>query len=106
MALIDVKGGMYDDDAGGSPSPELRELIETLSGPASPRELRGEGQLLGVRQSGYSDLKFARLARDRRLIALARGWAERLLDEDREILAPLGHEAQRMTLDEDRRGFA
>jgi ATP-dependent DNA helicase RecG len=87
----------------------LEALVETSDGFALAEvdlELRGEGQLLGVRQSGYSDLRFARLARDRTLIALARSWAERLLDEDREILAPLGREAERMTLDEDRRGFA
>ena len=67
-------------------------------------ELRGEGQLLGVRQSGYSDLKFARLARDRRLIAKARGWAEELVDADDSIVEPLRREGGR--LDEDHRGFA
>ena len=67
-------------------------------------ELRGEGQLLGVRQSGYSDLKFARLARDRRLIAKARAWSEELVDAEAEIVEPLRREAER--LDEDRRGFA
>jgi ATP-dependent DNA helicase RecG len=67
-------------------------------------ELRGEGQLLGVRQSGYSDLKFARLTRDRRLIADARAWAERLVDVEDSVLEPLRREARR--LDEDNRGFA
>jgi ATP-dependent DNA helicase RecG len=67
-------------------------------------ELRGEGQLRGTRQSGWSDLKFARLARDRKLIARARTWAERLLDEDEALVGPLDREAER--LDEDRRGFA
>jgi ATP-dependent DNA helicase RecG len=66
-------------------------------------ELRGEGQLLGVRQSGLSDLKFARLLRDRELIAKARAWAERLMDEDPAVLDPLGREAERV---EDNRGFA
>ena len=67
-------------------------------------ELRGEGQLLGVRQSGYSDLKFARLARDRRLIADARAWAEKLVDAEDAVVEPLRGEARR--LDEDHRGFA
>ena len=87
----------------------LEALVETSDGfqlAEVDLELRGEGQLLGVRQSGYSDLKFARIARDRELIAKARAWAERLVDEDREILYPFGREAERMTLDEDRRGFA
>ena len=68
-------------------------------------ELRREGQLLGVRQSGYSDLKFARLTRDRDLIAQARAWAEKIVDEDPEIVSPLRREAEEK-LDEDHRGFA
>ena len=87
----------------------LEALVETSDGfqlAEVDLELRGEGQLLGVRQSGYSDLKFARMVRDRELIAKARAWAERLVDEDREILDPLGREVERMTLDEDSRGFA
>jgi ATP-dependent DNA helicase RecG len=84
----------------------LEALVETSDGFALAEvdlELRGEGQLLGVRQSGYSDLKFARLARDRALIAKARTWAERLVDEDPAVLDPLGREADRVA---DNRGFA
>jgi ATP-dependent DNA helicase RecG len=84
----------------------LEALVETSDGfelAEVDLELRGEGQLLGVRQSGYSDLKFARLLRDRELIVKARAWAERLLDEDPAVLEPLGREADRV---EDRRGFA
>jgi ATP-dependent DNA helicase RecG len=66
-------------------------------------ELRGEGQLLGVRQSGLPDLKFARLSRDRELISKARTWAERLLDGDEEILYPLGRKVERIA---HHRGFA
>ena len=67
-------------------------------------ELRREGSLLGVRQSGYSDLKFARLTRDRELIAKARAWAEELDDGDAATLAPLRAEVERRN--EDHRGFA
>ncbi|HEY3071134.1 MAG TPA: ATP-dependent DNA helicase RecG, partial [Gaiellaceae bacterium] len=63
-------------------------------------ELRGEGQLLGTRQSGLPDLKFARLARDRKLIEKARAWAADLVDSD----GPLLDEAERIY--EDHRGFA
>jgi ATP-dependent DNA helicase RecG len=63
-------------------------------------ELRGEGQLLGTRQSGLPDLKFARLARDLRLIEKARAWAAELVDSE----GPLLDEAERMN--EDHRGFA
>jgi len=45
-------------------------------------ELRGEGQLLGTRQSGLSDLRFTRLRTDRALLEQARGDAEALLDYD------------------------
>ena len=84
----------------------LDALVETSDGfelAEVDLELRGEGQLLGVRQSGLSDLKFARLVRDRELIAQARTWAEQLVDEDPAILDPLGREADRL---EDHRGFA
>jgi ATP-dependent DNA helicase RecG len=43
-------------------------------------EIRGEGQLLGTRQAGLSDLRFTRLRADRKLLEEARGWAEELVD--------------------------
>ena len=60
-------------------------------------ELRGGGQLLGTRQSGLTDLRFAHLRKDRQLLerarALADGLAERpgpLLDEaEARLAAPL-----------------
>jgi ATP-dependent DNA helicase RecG len=67
-------------------------------------ELRGEGQLLGTRQSGLPDLKFARLGRDRDLIRKARAWAERLVDERDELTEPLRRQAT--WIDENHRGFA
>ena len=45
-------------------------------------ELRGEGQLLGTRQSGWSDLRFTKLRVDRDLIERARALANELRDED------------------------
>ncbi len=44
-------------------------------------EIRGEGQLLGARQSGLSDLRFVRLRRDRALLESARDAARELHDE-------------------------
>ena len=67
-------------------------------------ELRGEGQLLGTRQSGLPDLKFASLTRDRKLIAQARRWAEELSADGSDALQPLRREAERLL--EDHRGFA
>ena len=45
-------------------------------------ELRGEGQLLGTRQSGLGDLRFTRLRADRDLLARARELAHALAGED------------------------
>lgn len=45
-------------------------------------ELRGEGTILGARQKGRSDLKLARLLRDRDLVVDARALAVQLVDED------------------------
>jgi ATP-dependent DNA helicase RecG len=44
-------------------------------------EIRGEGQLLGARQSGFSDLRYVRLRRDQQLLARARESARALEDE-------------------------
>jgi ATP-dependent DNA helicase RecG len=81
----------------------LEALVETTDGfrlAEVDLELRGEGQLLGTRQSGLPDLKFARLARDRELIVQARSWAQELVDSD----GPLYAEVERLY--EDHRGFA
>jgi ATP-dependent DNA helicase RecG len=80
----------------------LEALVETSDGfrlAEVDLELRGEGQLLGTRQSGLPDLKFARLARDRELIQKARAWAEELADAE----GPLLDEAERLYADS--RGF-
>src|SRR4029079_1061372 len=90
-------------EAGARALEALVEPNDRVELAAVEMELRGEGQLLGTRQSGLSDLKFVRLARDRKLIVQAREWAERLAGEDGEALAPLLEEAQRI---EDHRGFA
>jgi ATP-dependent DNA helicase RecG len=90
-------------------TPEARERLQALVDKSDgfalaevDLELRGEGQLLGTRQSGLPDLKFARLARDRDLIAQARTWAAELVEED----GPLLDEVQRFFADADHRGFA
>jgi ATP-dependent DNA helicase RecG len=41
-------------------------------------DIRGGGQLLGTRQSGLSDLRFARLREDRPLLERARAAADEL----------------------------
>jgi len=48
-------------------------------------ELRGEGTILGARQQGRSDLRLARLSKDREVLGVARGLAEEVLDTDPDL---------------------
>jgi ATP-dependent DNA helicase RecG len=58
-------------------------------------ELRGAGELLGTRQSGLADFRFARLRADRTLLERARKAAAELADED----GPLADEVERAFAD-------
>ncbi|MHB9148766.1 MAG: ATP-dependent DNA helicase RecG [Thermoleophilia bacterium] len=49
---------------------------------------RGEGQVFGERQSGWGDLRVARLLRDQRLLMDARGEARRMLAADPDLDDP------------------
>jgi ATP-dependent DNA helicase RecG len=63
----------------------LEALVETTDGfelAEVDLELRGEGQLLGKRQSGLSDLRFTKLRADRPLLELARAAAQELIDAE------------------------
>jgi ATP-dependent DNA helicase RecG len=51
-------------------------------------EIRGEGSILGLRQAGPTDLRFARLLRDRRELAQARHVARRALAQDPRLQRP------------------
>jgi ATP-dependent DNA helicase RecG len=85
----------------------LEALVETSDGfklAEVDLELRGEGQLLGTRQSGLPDLRFASLTRDRKLVEKARRWAEELATDESDAVQPLRRQAER--LNEDHRGFA
>jgi ATP-dependent DNA helicase RecG len=62
----------------------LEAMVETADGfelAERDLEIRGEGQLLGARQSGLSDLRFVRLRRDQELLERAREAARALEDE-------------------------
>src|SRR5215208_1509764 len=61
----------------------LEALVATTDGfelAEKDLEIRGEGQLLGTRQAGFSDLKFTRLRADRPLLERAREAAKALVD--------------------------
>src|SRR5579885_369841 len=63
----------------------LQALVDTNDGfelAEIDLDLRREGQLLGTRQSGWSDLRFTRLRADRELVEQARAIAAGLRDED------------------------
>jgi ATP-dependent DNA helicase RecG len=65
-------------------------------------ELRGEGQLLGTRQSGLTDLKFAKLRADRPLLERAREVARELVH----VHGPLDAEVERRFADLDHEALA
>jgi len=76
----------------------LQALVDSNDGFALAEidlELRGEGQLLGTRQKGLSDLRFTRLRSDRRLLERARRVAAALAADE----GPLRDEVERMFAD-------
>jgi ATP-dependent DNA helicase RecG len=78
----------------------LEALVSTTDGfelAEVDLELRGEGQLLGTRQSGLSDFRFTRLRADRDLLEQAREVAEELVDYD----GPLNDEVERLFAEHD-----
>ena len=78
----------------------LEALVRTTDGfelAEADLEIRGEGQLLGTRQSGLSDLAFTKLRADRALLECAREAAGGLLDYE----GPLDDEVERMFGDAD-----
>jgi ATP-dependent DNA helicase RecG len=60
-------------------------------------DIRGGGQLLGTRQSGLTDLRFAHLRKDRPLLERARVLADELVDAG----GPLSDEVERAFADRD-----
>ncbi|HSS73174.1 MAG TPA: ATP-dependent DNA helicase RecG [Gaiellaceae bacterium] len=73
----------------------LEALVETTDGfelAEVDLELRGEGQLLGTRQSGLSDLRFTKLRADRALLERARSAAQELIDQ----VGPIDDELARL----------
>jgi ATP-dependent DNA helicase RecG len=78
----------------------LEALVRTTDGfelAEVDLELRGEGQLLGTRQSGLTEFRFAKLRADRDLLERARELAEELVDYD----GPLNDEVERLFADHD-----
>jgi ATP-dependent DNA helicase RecG len=73
----------------------LQALVDSTDGfelAEKDLELRGEGQLLGTRQSGLSDLRFVHWRRDRPLLERARAAADGLVGYE----GPLSEEVARV----------
>jgi ATP-dependent DNA helicase RecG len=73
----------------------LQALVDSTDGfelAEKDLELRGEGQLLGTRQAGLSDLRFVHWRADRPLLERAREAAEQLVDYE----GPLADEVQEL----------
>jgi ATP-dependent DNA helicase RecG len=71
----------------------LGALVETTDGfelAEKDLEIRGEGRLLGTRQSGLSELRFTKLREDRALLEQAREEAAALVD----VSGPLDDEVE------------
>jgi ATP-dependent DNA helicase RecG len=78
----------------------LEALVRTTDGfelAEVDLDIRGEGQLLGTRQAGLSDLRFTRLRADRELIDRARAAAGGLVGE----AGPLDDEVERFFADRE-----
>src|SRR5213075_2622924 len=76
---------------GPKESPRLRAMAEHTDGfrlAEIDLELRGEGEMLGTRQSGLAQFRVARLPEDAPLLERARMRARAILDGDPELAAP------------------
>lgn len=78
---------LFTDSTSGKTHKRLKALIESDNGfelAQKDLELRGPGELVGVRQSGLPDLAMASLA-DSELIQATRDEAKRILEKDPEL---------------------
>ncbi len=76
---------------GGGQSARLRALAEHRDGfrlAEIDLELRGKGEIVGVRQHGQDEPSIANLPDDTALLERARVWAQRILDADPQLEAP------------------
>jgi len=82
-----VTGGSVSEDG----KRRLDAMVATTDGFRIAEEdlaLRGPGELLGPRQAGVPRLRFGSLTQHTELLLEARGHAERILDEDPDLVRP------------------
>lgn len=79
---------LFSQAESGPPRQRLEALLGCTDGFALAErdlELRGEGQVMGPRQAGASDLRLARLVRDREILVRARDVAAEILARDPDL---------------------
>ncbi|MFZ6004885.1 MAG: ATP-dependent DNA helicase RecG [Actinomycetota bacterium] len=108
--LVTGSGGAEgDDEERAQGNARLEALVKTDDGfelAEVDLEIRGEGTIFSDRQKGRNDLKLASLRRDRKVVEAARAAAERIVDEDPELLDhPELADELRLFLDPDDEAF-
>lgn len=68
-------------------------------------KLRGPGDLEGTQQSGILNLHIADLAKDGKILEIARNDAQRILDEDSPLLLP-EHQSLRVHIEQNPQNLA
>ncbi|MCK7559708.1 hypothetical protein MKQ70_34095 [Chitinophaga sedimenti] len=82
---------MTGNKVGNDSRERIKVMVQTNNGfiiSEKDMELRGPGDLEGTRQSGILDLRLADIVQDKAMLAAARECAEKLLEEDPDLLAP------------------
>jgi ATP-dependent DNA helicase RecG len=82
---------MLSDTAAEKAASRLEILTKSQDGPAIARkdfELRGHGELIGMRQTGLGELDVEELMREPEFLVRAKDEAQRLLDADPALLLP------------------
>jgi len=85
---------LYQQPLGETARARLEILRETEDGFRIAEEdlrLRGAGELLGTRQSGFPEFRIADLATQVDLLQIARDDAMRVIEQDPELTGPRGH---------------
>ena len=80
---------VYSDGISADAKERLRVMKQTNDGfliAEKDLEIRGPGEISGLRQSGFLKLKFASLVKDTDLIALAKEEAEKIAREDKGLI--------------------
>jgi ATP-dependent DNA helicase RecG len=82
---------VFAEPSGEEGTRRIEALVQTNDGfrlADIDLDIRGEGSIMGLRQSGPTDLRFARLSRDRRALAQARRIAKVALTRDPTLGSP------------------